>query len=143
MNSRRLPLKWIYIGLMILPSSACLLRQPQEMRMGKLSSAVIKLSANVESTVRYTDNPANISEPELLARSTEHDPGILKFFSRYSIQIIHNDKDAVILVCTKDRKRALFEDAGCTAKLDTILWKNKPPSKCAFGATVEAACPNK
>jgi hypothetical protein len=111
--------------------------------MGELSSAVTKLTANVESTVRYANIPTNISESELLDRSTEHDPQILKFFSKYSIHIIHNDRDAVILVCTKDEKRALFEDAGCTAELDEILWTNKPPRRCAFGTTVEAACPKK
>jgi hypothetical protein len=133
----------IFVGTMALMSSACMFRRPIELRMGELSSSVTKLTTNVESTVRYADNPINISDSELLAKSTEHDPEILKFFSKYSILIIHNDKDAAILVCTKDQKRALFEDAGCTAELDKILWNNKPRIKCGFSTTIEALCPKK
>jgi hypothetical protein len=133
----------VCMSTMILLSSACIPWQTQKMRMGKLSSALTKLSANVESTVQYADNPPNIGESELLQKSTEHNPQILKFFSKYSIHIIHNDKDAVILICTKDQKRALFEDAACTPELDKILWKNKPPNRCTFATTVEVACPRK
>jgi hypothetical protein len=113
--------------------------------MGILSSAVTKLTSNVEGTVRWPDTPlpSNISEADLIAKSTEHNPEILKFFQNYSIKILHNDRDAIILVCTKDRKQALFEDAGCTTQLDKILWKDKPAKKCEFTTTVQLACPKK
>jgi hypothetical protein len=130
----------VLIGMMLLMSSACILRRPQQVKMGGLSSEVTKLSKAVESTVRYSD-VSNISDSELLARSTEHNPELLKQFSGYSIRIAHNDRDVIILICTKDQNRALFEDAGCTSELDKILWDKK--LKCDFTSKVEIACPIK
>ena len=140
MNRKTGLLIWILIGMMTLPSSACILRRRLEVRMGELSSAVTKLSANVESTVRYGSMLTNIGDSELLAKSTEHDLDILKFFSKYSVRIMHNEKDALILVCTKDQKRALLEDAGCTTELDSILRKEKPTNQYEFTTTIEKAC---
>lgn len=143
MSWRRAFLVGSITSILSLGSSSCLPRRPVEVRMGELSSAVTKLTADVESAVRYGQISGNLSQPELLTKATEKDPEILKFLSRYSVLIAHNDRDAMILVCTKDRKEALFEDAGCTAALDWILWKDKPPRSCAFTTTVEAACPRK
>ena len=130
----------VLIGMILLMSSACILRRPQQVKMGGLSSEVTKLSKAVESTVRYSD-VSNISDSELLARSTEHNPELLKQFSGYFIRIARNDRDVIILICTKDQKRALFEDAGCTSELDKISWDKN--LKCDFTSKVEIACPIK
>jgi hypothetical protein len=145
MDNPRIVLSCASIVLLISLSAGCAPKQQKESEMGELSSAVTKLTKNVEGTVRWTNPPLppDISDSELLAKSTEHDPEIMKFFQNYTVRIKHNNKDALVLICTKDQKQALFEDAGCTAKLDWILWNEQPQLKCEFTTTVENACPQK
>jgi hypothetical protein len=130
----------VLFGMSLLMSSACILRRSQQVKMGGLSSEVTKLSKAVETSVRYSD-VSTINDSELLAKSTEHNPELLKIFSGYFIRIARNDKDVIILICTKDQKRALFEDAGCTPELDKEFLKEN--LKCDFTSKVEIACPVK
>jgi hypothetical protein len=44
------------------------------------ASALTKLSAAVESTVRYKNPPTGLDDRELLALSTRHDPALLDNF---------------------------------------------------------------
>src|SRR3972149_2321162 len=71
-------------------------------KMYVISSALTKLSASVESTVRYKDPDEGISDAELLVLATRHDPGLLDPFADYKVRILRQDKHAVVLVCMKD-----------------------------------------
>jgi len=109
-------------------------------RMLPLSSALTKLSATVESTVRYKNPPADISDSELLILSTKHDPRILEPFSDYTVRVLNQDRHAVVLVCGKDGKYALLEDAGCSPELDKHLWKEQQPPPCQFSLSPSIIC---
>ena len=108
--------------------------------MYTLASALTKLSASVESTVRYKDPPQNLSDSELLDLATRHDPRLLQPFTGYTLRVLREEHHAIVLVCTKDGTHALLEDAGCTGELDVHLWQNKPQPACEFTLTVRQAC---
>lgn len=110
-------------------------------RMYILASALSKLSASVESTVRYKDPENRISDAELLILATRHDPGLLEPFADYKVLVLRQYKHAVVLVCTKDGNISLLEDAGCSSELDRHLWKEEPPKRCEFTVQVQEVCP--
>jgi len=89
----------------------------------ELASALTKLSSAVEATVRYDSPPEDITDEQLLKLSTAHDPRILEPFTSYHLDIRVQDRHAVVLVCDADKVRGLFEDAGCSAKLDRHIWR--------------------
>jgi len=103
------------------------------------ASALTKLSTSVESTVRYKRPPENISDKELLALATEHDPSLLAPFSGYTIKVLREDRHAAVLICSKDGLYGLLEDVGCTAAMDKHLWQIDG-SQCTFTLLPSVAC---
>lgn len=103
------------------------------------ASALTKLSASVESTVRYKHPPEGISDTELLKLATEHDPSLLSPFESYTIKIHQEDRHAVVLICSQDGTQGLLEDAGCSAPMDKHLWQT-PGSACDFTLSIKSVC---
>ena len=90
------------------------------------ASALTKLSAAVESTVRYKNPPTGLDERELLTLSTRHDPALLDNFKGYTIRVLRQSRHSVVLVCDATGSRALLEDAGAPARwIATAGWKNR------------------
>lgn len=108
--------------------------------MYSLASSLTKLSSAVESTVRYKAKtiPSGISDKELLVLATKHDPKLLKPFNNYTVKVSQKNRHAIVLVCTKDGKRALLEDAGCSREMDKHLWKSS--SSCRFRLKAKNIC---
>lgn len=103
------------------------------------ASALTKLSASVESTVRYKNPPEDISDSDLLKLATRHDPSLLGPFAGYTIKVLREDRHAVVLVCSEDGTRGLLEDAGCTAAMDKHVWQVKE-NACVFTLSVREVC---
>lgn len=116
-------------------------RAAEAEKMYVLGSALTKLSASVEATVRYEDPPQGISDKELLALSTKHDPGLMEPFTDYDLHVSREDAHAVVLVCDKEGKIGLLEDAGCSSEMDRHLWKEDPPKPCKITLKAREACP--
>jgi hypothetical protein len=104
------------------------------------ASQLTKLSTAVESTVRYKNPPAGLDDQGLLQLATQHDPQLLDNFSDYRVRVLVVERHSTVLVCTKDGKRGLLEDAACTVAFDQHLWKdaNRP---CEFTLTTKTVCP--
>ena len=133
--------KNVTVLLPILLFTGCALTNADESKkMHTLASALTKLSTAVESSVRFKSPPEGISDEDLLAMATQHDPQLLRPFSPYRLKVLREQQHAIVLVCTQDGEQALLEDAGCTAKLDVHLWKITPPKLCAFTLRAEQAC---
>jgi hypothetical protein len=105
-----------------------------------LGSALTKLSAAVESTVRYKNPPADIKDTELLVLATRHDPDLLTRFQSYTLKVHRQNGHAMVLVCSKDGSVGLLEDSNCTAKLDKHLWEGQLSKPCEFTLTVQQVC---
>jgi outer membrane murein-binding lipoprotein Lpp len=114
--------------------------QPNEQEMDYLASALTKVSAAVDATVRYRRLPENMSESELLRAATAHDNQLMKPFDGFTVRVLRSGRDSAVLVC-QPRGRALLEDAGCTAKLDVHRW-NAPGGNdlCEFTLDLNTVC---
>lgn len=115
----------------------------EDEKMLTLGAALRNLCLVVEDTVKYENLPEGISDAELLARATGHDPGLLTPFTEYSIKPLIQDNSAILLVCSKDMKIGLLEDACCSYQLDKHLWKEKPPKPCRISLEIRQVCPLK
>ena len=108
--------------------------------MAKATSiSVTKLSAAVESTVRYKNPPPDLSETELLAVATRHDPVLLENFKGYTVRVLRQERHSIVLVCDRTGARALLEDTGCSGAMDRARWMDAPES-CEFSLDTAAVC---
>ena len=103
------------------------------------ASALTKLAAAVESTVRYKNPPPGLDEKELLIRATQHDPALLRNFKGYKVRVLRQDKHSVVLVCDASGQRALLEDAGCSGRMDRHRWMGNP-QPCEFSIDTKEVC---
>jgi hypothetical protein len=55
--------------------------------------------------------------------------------------VSRQDGHAVVLVCDKDGKVGLLEDAGCSSEMDKHLWKMDPLRPCEFTVKAKEVCP--
>jgi len=105
------------------------------------AAALGKLSAAAEANLRYGTAVETQSDADFLAESVAHDPELLKPLAGYLIKPLRQNGHAVILICSEDGKTALIEDAGCSAVIDRLRWKDNPPSRCSFSIDTTQTCP--
>jgi hypothetical protein len=108
--------------------------------MYTLGAALRKVSDSVEATVRYENPPVGIGDAELLAMATKHDPGLLVPFAEYKVRVMREEGHAILLVCDKEGKIGLLEDAGCSSPMDKHLWNEDPPKPCDFTINIATVC---
>jgi hypothetical protein len=113
---------------------------PNERDMNFTASALTKLSAAVDVTVRFNRSSENLSDSELLRLSASDDQSLLIPFEHYTVRVLRSGLRSVVLVCEHDGGKALLEDAGCTAKLDRYHWQTVPVTACNFTLDVIAVC---
>lgn len=119
--------------------SACVTR-PAEREMNYLASALTKVSAAVDATVRYRRPPDALPEAELLRLSSAHDPALMKPFDGLTVRVLRDGRDSAVLVCEPQAGKALLEDAGCTAKLDQHRWNSGGADRCEFTIDIKKVC---
>lgn len=109
----------------------------------ELANPLKYLSAAINATLRYDDNPAikTMTAEELLAYAIKDDPDKMVPFkkdSRIQVKLQRvGEKFAVTLVCYENR--ALYEDAVCTNVVERNLVE-EPAQPCAFTLDVEKIC---
>lgn len=117
-------------------------RIPAPSEIYELGSAFTKLSRAVEVAVRYGATPATLEDEALIDSATQDDPGLKAPFRGYRIRARRDQGHAVLLLCSRDGRIGLLEDAGCSAKLDAHLWQTNPEQPCEFTLDVAVACPS-
>jgi hypothetical protein len=122
----------VLMSIMLMISGCVAKTNDYQEKMYTLASALTKLSASVEATVRYDNPDQNLSDEQLLDLSTEHDVTLKEPFLTYTVKILRENRHAILLVCTEDATKALLEDVGCTAELDTHHWMPKKLPACIF-----------
>ena len=118
---------------------SCAGSKPDSEEMYIKASALTKLSAAVESTVRYKNPPLELSESELLTLATRHDPILLENFKDYKVRVLRQERHSVVLVCDAAGRRALLEDAGCSGRMDRERWIGRQES-CEFSIDAKEVC---
>ncbi len=111
-----------------------------EREMNYLASAMTKLSAAVDTKVRYEDFPASASSEELLRSVAKDDPQLMKNFDGRVLRVLREGEDSAVLLCEPGPGRPLLEDAGCTARLDVHRWSTPGSQRCEFTLNVKAIC---
>lgn len=129
----------VAIALSFLSGCAASQKHPDNEEMYIKASALTKLSAAVESTVRYKNPPPELGESELLTLATRHDPVLLENFRDYKVRVLSRDRHSVVLICDASGTRALLEDAGCTGPMDRERWKAKQ-EPCEFSIDTRMVC---
>lgn len=115
--------------------------QAREGEMLIAASALTKVAAAAEASVRYGNPPENLSDEEFLIYATAHDPVLLQPFAKYRLKALRQDRHAVVLVCSADGAIALIEDSGCTAQSDRHHWRTIPAPACMFTLEPRKICP--
>ena len=127
-------------GMVFLTTSACAkdhktytdeMMQPLAATASDLARAVMRFAKNNPSEAALLD------DQELVRRATAFDSNLLE---SYKGLVVRGTVDGVILVCTGDGRRGLFEDAECSDKVDKPVWPDKS-APCAFTLKVESTCP--
>lgn len=108
-----------------------------EEKQAALAVRLVNLSAAAEGYFSTLETAPAESEAEILRRVTAHDPSLLAELNEYRLRIQYQQKHALLLVCTKDGKQALLEDAGCTARLDRHVQGKAP---CEFTLQAAKSC---
>jgi len=110
-----------------------------ERDMQFLASALTKVSAAVDATVRYDEPAAALVEDALLQAATAHDETLLQPFRDMTLRVLREGADSAVLVCESAAGKALLEDAGCTARLDAQRWQGGDDA-CAFTLRLQELC---
>lgn len=130
------PLKAVAAGAVFL-LAACASAQ-SERDMNYLGSALSKLSAAVDATVRYDKPAEDVDEAALLQMSVAQDPSLLHPFNGMTVRIRRQGEASAVLLCEAPEGKALLEDAGCTVRMDNHRWRDD--TACQFTLDLSAAC---
>lgn len=103
------------------------------------ASALTKLTDAVEGYVRYEAPDTIATDDELLRAATQHDPALLAPFADFAVRVRTQNRHVSVLVCTRDEKRGMLEDVGCTGKLDQHLWQAGELA-CSFTLDIAVVC---
>ena len=110
-------------------------------KMQTLGDELRRLTAAVQGEVSADPaGTAGLSDRELLARATAHDPALLEPFDGYSVRTSREGDYIAVLVCTPDGKRGLLEDTNCTVALDRQLWRDAPEQACQSTVRLADVC---
>lgn len=132
-------MKWLLVAAFALSGCASICVTRDDSTMYPLASAVTKLAAAVEATT--FEAPEDTTDGiALLAAATKDGPHLLAPFADVRVLARREGEHAFILVCTKDGRLGLFEDAGCSGKLDRHYWRDAPQSSCTFTLSAATAC---
>ena len=114
--------------------------QHNEKKMNFSASALTKLAAAVDATVRYMQIPDEVTGVGLLALATAEDPSLLEPFKTFKVIVHREGRFSEVLMCEAEGTTALLEDSGCTAKLDRHAWRERPLTRCAFTLDLPTLC---
>jgi len=136
----RLKLVWLVLLAISTSSPWCAADQGtlSDRVRGQLGVKMVNLSAAVDLYVSMYDDAAQMSSDALLKAATTPDPRLLApEFKDYVIKVGVQKPYAVLLLCSKNERRAHMEDAGCSARLDRQVMDNQP---CEFALKVGVGC---
>lgn len=124
-------------AIALVTASACVQYNSDE----KIQPLAATASDLARAVIHFAkDHPAEaplLDDQELVRRATAFDPHLLDPYKGF---VVRGTVDGIILVCTADGRRGLFEDAECSDKVDKPTWSD-PNAPCRFTLNLEIACP--
>jgi hypothetical protein len=89
--------------------------------------------------VRYRRPAETWTEKNLMELSTVQDAALMKSFTGMTVRVLRNGRDLTVLVYEARDRRALLEDAGCTATLNMHRWSTAA-DRCEVTLVVTTLC---
>ncbi len=125
----------VLISLVFLAVSGCAGSKFDSDTIHQKNAFITKLTRKTHVAVRK-----NITDSdELLGFVNEKFPAIMNNFTEYSIVLKNDLQHVVVLMCDKEKTKALVEDVVCTAKVDAPkLYEKDLP--CDFQVDVLEVC---
>lgn len=121
--------RFFVFTVLVILATGCATPTP-EREMNSLASALTKLAAAVDASVRYDDPPTGLSDTEMLRLATSHDPSLLASFASFELHVQRVGSDSSVLICRASAGQAVLEDAGCTALMERHHWKSQTALAC-------------
>ena len=122
-------------SILLLSVSGCASSKFNSEKIHQKSAFITKLTRKVHVGIRKDISNSD----ELLVFVNEKFPDIIENFSDYSILVKNDSQKAVVLMCNKEKTKALVEDVVCTAKVDAPKLYEKNLS-CDFQLDVLEVC---
>jgi len=115
---------------------------PKKVDLSGLEPHVARMSAFIDGQIRgggaiKADWPAR----RTLEYIREAKPDLMAPFLEYAMTVAMRGKNSSVLICSADGKHALFEDAGCSTRLDAPMWRSPSAQPCRFVLDLRATCP--
>jgi hypothetical protein len=124
----------LLLGACIAPNAGVL----DAKERGILSAKMVNLSSAVDTYFDSLSETPIDTVDNILRNATRHDSRLLApEFGPYLFKTQYQNPYAVLLLCTKDGKQAIMEDAGCSARLDRQVTDAAP---CEFTVVVKSDC---
>jgi hypothetical protein len=98
----------------------------------RLVSPLPKLTSAIVAEIRYLDPDSPVPDDRLVTDALKDKPELQRAFAGYPLKVLHDTKNAVVLVCSPDGKWAWLEDASWTLGVDHEWYLSKPPLPAAF-----------
>jgi hypothetical protein len=115
---------------------------PERVGLAALEPHVAKVSAYIDGQMRG----GGAIKSDWTARRTleyvrEVEPDLMAPFAGYAMTVALRGNNSSVLICSADGKHALFEDAGCSTRLDAPMWRSPSAQPCRFVLDLRATCP--
>lgn len=125
-------------ALLLSACNASIDHLPSDKERGRLSTQMVNLSSAVDTYFADLPKAPTDSDAVILQMATRHDKRLLApEFEPYVLKVQYQNPYAVLLLCSKDGKWAIMEDAGCSARLDRQIIHRAP---CEFTLRVRKGC---
>ena len=125
-------------GIFLAACFTTLAATPDNEERGRLSTKMVNLSEAVDTYFAGIAKAPTESDTAILQNATRHDKRLLAAeFERYVLKVQYQNPYAVLLLCSKDEKIAIMEDAGCSARIDRQVTDAAP---CKFTLHVNQGC---
>ncbi len=112
--------------------------QLSEKERGDISSRMVNLSRIVDTYFSTLSVPPTEQDEVIINKALENSSDSIDTkFDNYQLHTLYQQGFAVVLLCDKDDKQALMEDAGCSAGVDKQI---RQPADCKFTLRVAKGC---
>lgn len=91
-----------------------------------------KLMPAVQSVIVYPEDGKQVPDKMILEQVWKDNPELCNAFKQTHIDLKHDQKNVVILICSPDGKIAWLEDASWTPGVDIKWFEKEPSHPCGF-----------
>lgn len=128
----------LFLALLLSACATSIAAGPSGEERGRMSTHMVNLSSAVDAYFAEIPSAPAEDDGTILRKATAYDGRLLApEFEPYLLKTQYQSPYAVILLCSKDGRQAIMEDAGCSAKVDRQVTSSAP---CEFTLQVIEGC---